>query len=120
MLIIILDHLLTAQKVNADLVMGGACAFVLIGFFWAHLYYLLDFFHPHSFKGLEKFEDDFLDYIYYSFVTLTTAGYGDVIPVTNQARGLTILEAIIGQLYLAIMVARLVGSHAQNINKINN
>ena len=51
--------------------------------------------------------------IYYSFVTLATLGYGDVVPKTEVARGLAVLEAIAGQLYIAVMVARLVGAQLQ-------
>ena len=48
---------------------------------------------------------------YYSLVTMTTLGYGDIVPVTPAARSLTTLEAVVGQLYLAVLVARLVGLH---------
>jgi len=49
---------------------------------------------------------------YYSFITMTTVGYGDILAITKSARALSILEAITGQLYLAIMIGRLVGLHA--------
>jgi hypothetical protein len=52
---------------------------------------------------------DIWNFYYYSFVTLTTMGYGDILGVTKSARSLSILEAITGQLYLAIMISRLVG-----------
>jgi len=64
--------------------------------------------------GPSLVNDDFGDVygiFYYSFVTLTTLGYGDILAVSKQARGLTVLEAIIGQLYLAIMISRLVSLH---------
>src|SRR5262249_56877801 len=51
--------------------------------------------------------------IYYSFVTLATLGYGDVVPRTQVARGLAVLEAVGGQLYIAVMIARLVGAHIE-------
>ena len=96
------------------MIMGGACAFVLIGIVWAYIYYLLEIFQPNSFKAAEPLGDDLGDFMYYSFVTLTTLGYGDVLAVSKQARGLTILEAIIGQLYLAIMISRLVSRHTSD------
>jgi voltage-gated potassium channel len=111
MLIMILKHLLTEKEVTGDLIMGGACAFVLLGLVWAFAYYLLEIYQPNSFKGIEKRSDDMWDFFYYSFVTLTTLGYGDILAVSKQARGLTVLEAIIGQLYLAIMISRLVSLH---------
>jgi hypothetical protein len=109
MLMMIVKHLLTEREVTGDLIMGGACAFVLLGFVWAHVYYLLEIFHPNAFKDSDSLDNDLWDFVYYSFVTLTTLGYGDIVAVSKQARGLTILEAIVGQLYLAIMVGRLVG-----------
>jgi hypothetical protein len=59
--------------------------------------------------------DDIWNFYYYSFVTLTTVGYGDITALTKPARALSILEAITGQLYLAIMISRLVGLHASQI-----
>ena len=57
------------------------------------------------------------DVIYFSFTTLTTLGYGDNLPVNNYARNLTILESALGQIFLTVLVARLVGLHlAQNLN----
>ena len=55
--------------------------------------------------------DDLWDFYYYSFVTLTTVGYGDILAMTKPARSLSILEALTGQLYLALMISRLVGLH---------
>jgi len=55
--------------------------------------------------------------MYFSFVTLATLGYGDLVPVGEVARGLAIIEAVSGQLFLAVMIARLVGSYAQMTRK---
>jgi hypothetical protein len=66
---------------------------------------------PDAFKGLESFRGNFAvagNLIYFSFVTLTTIGYGDIVPVHPYARGLANLEAVIGQLYPATLLARLV------------
>jgi hypothetical protein len=111
MFFMVLKHLITEQEVTADIVIGGACAFVLLGFIWAFAYYLLETVHPDSLKGVNPLSDDPSDYVYYSFVTLTSVGYGDILAVSQKARGLAILEAIVGQLYLAIMVSRLVSLH---------
>ena len=67
---------------------------------------------PKLFQGSEKPGDDLWIFYYYSFVTLTTMGYGDILSITKSARALSILEAITGQLYLAIMISRLEGIHA--------
>jgi hypothetical protein len=79
---------------------------------WAYAYYFLESFHPGSFSIVENSTDDLVDFNYYSFVTLTTVGYGDILAITRAARALSIFEAITGQLYLAIMISRLVGMHA--------
>lgn len=117
MLLMIVEHLIIEQKVTADIIMGSACAFVLLGFFWAYGYYLLEALQPNSFKGIEQPTDDLGEFMYFSFITLTSLGYGDIIAVSQQARGLTVLEAIIGQLYLAIMVSRLVGMYTSELQR---
>jgi hypothetical protein len=112
MLFMIWIHIVKENEVTTDLIMAAACAYILLGLVWAYAYYLLESFHPNSFKGSVKLGDDIWDFYYYSFVTLTTMGYGDILGITKSARALSILEAITGQLYLAIMISRLVGLHA--------
>ena len=119
MLIMIWTHIEMENEVTIDLIMAAACAYILLGMIWAYAYYFLESFHPGSFSTVENFADDLVDFNYYSFVTLTTVGYGDVLAITRAARALSIFEAITGQLYLAIMISRLVGLHASQsgINK---
>ncbi|MGZ8947641.1 MAG: potassium channel family protein [Methylococcaceae bacterium] len=112
MLIMIWTHIEMENEVTIDLIMAAACAYILLGMIWAYAYYFLESFHPDSFSTVENFADDLVDFNYYSFVTLTTVGYGDVLAITRAARALSIFEAITGQLYLAIMISRLVGLHA--------
>lgn len=112
MLFMIWIHIEKENDVTIELVMAAACAYILLGLVWAYAYYLLEIFHPNSFKASEKLSDDLWNFYYYSFVTLTTMGYGDILAITKSARALSILEAITGQLYLAIMISRLVGLHA--------
>ena len=100
------------NEITFDLIMAAACAYILLGLIWAYAYYFLESFHPNSFKASEKLGDDLWDFYYYSFVTLTSVGYGDIVAITKSARALSILEAILGQLYLAIMISWLVGQHA--------
>ncbi|HEY5141327.1 MAG TPA: ion channel [Methylococcales bacterium] len=112
MLVMIWTYIEKENEVTIDLIMAAACAYILLGLVWAHAYFLVEIFHPNSFKGSENMGDDIWNFIYYSFVTLTTVGYGDILAVTKSARALSILEAITGQLYLAIMISRLVGLYA--------
>ena len=63
------------------------------------------------------FNRPFVDLLYYSFVTLTTLGYGDITPLTEKAKSLTILEAFIGQVYFVVVLAWLVGMHVSRKSK---
>ena len=94
---------------------------MLVGLAWAFLFSLLEVLQPGSFN-LPELSAEPLDlaamevrrlsvFMYYSLVTLTTLGYGDITPVTPLARNLAAFEAVMGQLYIAILVARLVGLH---------
>ena len=85
---------------------------------WTYAYSVVSILVPGSFTvmggdvgALRLGGKDSLDAIYYSFVTMTTLGYGDVAPVSAPARALAVLQALTGQLYLAVLVARLVALH---------
>ena len=86
---------------------------------WTYAYRLIELVHPGSFSIADSQTMDYsAPFLYYSFVTLTTLGYGDIFPVTTTAKACAILEALIGQLFLVIMVAWLVGVHiSQSMNK---
>ncbi len=98
------------QEVTMDLIFAACCGYLLLGIIWAFVYYFIDLAYPGSFKGAEHMAEDIAEFTYYSFVTLTTMGYGDIIPISKQARAMAMLEAITGQLYLAILMGRLVGA----------
>jgi hypothetical protein len=112
MLVMIWMHIEKENEVTLDLIMASACAYILIGLVWAYFYHFVEVLHPKSFTLPWTPGDDLWDFYYYSFVTLTTVGYGDILALTKAARALSILEALTGQLYLAIMISRLVGLHA--------
>jgi uncharacterized membrane protein len=103
------------NQVKIDLIMAAACTYILIGMIWAYAYFFVESYHPGSFKMPEHLGNELSSFNYYSFVTLTTVGYGDIQALTRPARTLSILEAILGQLYLVIMISRLVGLHASQI-----
>lgn len=107
----ILKHIITEKTVTADMIMGGACAFILTGLTWGFAYHFLEIIHPNSLQGSSPLSTNSSDFIYFSFVTLTSTGYGDILPISPQARALAVLEAIFGQLYLAIMISHLVSLH---------
>ena len=113
-LIFILSQLLyfvvEAQRVSSDLIFASLCAYLLIGLVWAHIYLIMELFVPGAF-AINSDSSSTLPqlFIYYSFVTLTTLGYGDIVPVIPFAQSWAAMEAVMGQLYLAIVVARLMG-----------
>jgi voltage-gated potassium channel Kch len=109
----ILWNVLKEQEITTDTLYGAACAYLLSGYTWTTLYVLLEVLHPGSFyvgsaQNLDQVVN-FSDLIYFSLVTLTTLGYGDITPLTSPARSLAVLEAVFGVLYSAILIARLVG-----------
>ncbi len=115
---IILVHLFREKKITADLIMGSICVYFLIGLMWAYFFSILEIVQPGSFQISQGYDSDLSHFSYYSYVTMTTLGYGDITPISSPARNLAILEAIMGQLYLAILIARLVGVHiAQSLRK---
>ena len=97
--------------VTSRRIQGAIAVYLLLGLVWAHAYKLLYLMHPDAFNGAinESFESQ--TWIYYSFVTLTTMGYGDITAVHPLGRSLAISEALTGQIYLAVMLARLVALH---------
>ncbi len=111
-----LRHVLTAERVSEDTIFGSICVYLLLGLTWAHIYSLIEHVNPGSYLGLaqdyahSEFATNILrDFIYHSFTTLTTVGYGDIVPVSMLARTFNILEAIIGQVYMTVLVARIIG-----------
>jgi len=113
----ILRYVLRAGPVTADKIFASICVYLLMGYGWSFAFALLEDLQPGSFSGLEATasRDDYADRVvqlrYFSFVTLTTVGYGDILPKTPAARTIANLEAVMGQLYIAVLVARLVGLH---------
>lgn len=107
------SRVLGSSEVSADTLAGAACVYLLLGICWWFVYMALELAQPGSFTGLRPPGTEAaahrIDLIYFSFVTLTTLGYGDITPATAQARAFTIIEAVTGVLYIAILVARLVG-----------
>ena len=112
---LLLADVLRTGAVTANKIYGALCVYLLIGLTWGFMFLTLEGFQPGSFlvgqarsSGIEK---DPATLVYFSFVTLSTVGYGDITPLSPPARSLAFLEAIIGQIYLAVLVARLVGLH---------
>jgi hypothetical protein len=117
--IIILSFIFGEQEVTINVIHGAIVVYLLIAIMWAFIYSVLEIIQPGSFAiGEGQIEVGRLLFIYYSFVTITTLGYGDITPVTAPANSFAILEAVTGQIYLVVLVARLVGMHiAQSVDR---
>ncbi len=117
--VVILASLARQQRVTFNMICAALCVYLLLAVLWAIVYSLLEVLRPGSFVfGLaEEGETCRMRFgaeqsifpLYYSLVTMTTLGYGDIVPTSPSARMLAAVQAVIGQLYLAVLVARLVG-----------
>jgi hypothetical protein len=121
----LLHDLLWADRSTSERIFGALCAYVFIGILFALVYTHIEYRNPGSFAfpdhGLdqsEALESTLLPHFtYYSFVTLTTLGYGDIQPIAEPARTLSWMEALFGQLFLAVMVAGFVAQHMTERSK---
>jgi hypothetical protein len=112
-----LKRTLRPGRIDGYRVLGGIAGYLLIGLTWTFAYQLLIqhspgaiHFEPGLAEGLPRQPSELL---YFSFITLSTVGFGDVHPVTPVARALTVAEALVGQLYIAILIASLVAMALQ-------
>lgn len=116
--VVMFRHVFTSQKPNSETVFGALCIYMLIAFSFTGLYELVNKLQPHSFylnpatnthTLLNRF-----DFIYYSFGTMTALGASGITAVSNQARSLTVIQALLGIFYLAVLIARLMGAYRNN------
>jgi voltage-gated potassium channel Kch len=92
----------------SDRIFGAVVLYLLIGLIAAFAYSALYRIDPGAFSKLPAGTGDIDDWLYFSFVTLTTVGYGDITPIARSARAIAMLEALVGQLFPAIIIARFV------------
>lgn len=114
---VILREIHREEGVTADCIFGAFCGYLLSGLAFGHVFTILELVEPGSYAGdgwnhQSPVHHHFV-LTYFSFLTLTTVGYGDVIPRSDLARGLAVVEAIVGQFYLAVLVAELIGKRIQ-------
>lgn len=108
-----LNVIFRADESNFDRIIGAVCLYLMLGLAWAIVYSLFHWAEPESFAGLPadatiQFDSSF---VFFSFVTMAALGYGDIVPLTPTLRTFTYMQAIVGQFYLAIMVASLVSTY---------
>lgn len=110
-------QVLFTGEIDGNKILGSICLYLLLGLIWAILYTLLQITFNDAFSNLNNAREWFIlfpDFIYFSFVTLTTLGFGDISPTQPVARFLVYFQAIVGQFYIAVLVATLVGSRMTN------
>ncbi len=119
LVVVILSFIFSERKVTINVIYASIVVYLLIAIMWAFVYSVLECIHPGSFvTGEGQIEAGRRLYIYYSCVTITTLGYGDITPTTDLSNTFSFLEAVTGQLYIAILIARLVGIQiAQSMNR---
>ena len=113
------QRVLEDEYVDINRIAGAISIYMLIGLIWTSLYFFLSLLDPQSFNGLSdtssaalKLHDTiYMDLLYYSYVTLSTLGYGEITPASRAAQSLSYLEAICGIMYVAVLVSALVGSY---------
>ena len=111
----IFSDVFSQRSIHRDTLFGAICIYLLLGFLWSYFYLLLVWLTPNAFSiDPSKLASDSElsgNLLYYSYTTLTTVGYGDITPVSLQARSIAIIEQITGVFYIAIMMARLVSMY---------
>ena len=108
--IIAAKQVLLVGDIDGNKIIGSLTLYLLLGLIWAMIYLLILSFDPQAFSGIEAstWQQAFSRVAYYSFVTLTTLGYGDILPTNHIAEFFVYMEAIIGVFYMAIIVASLI------------
>ena len=128
--VVILVFLSREQRVTFNMIFASLCVYLLLGVLWAEVYSLLEVLEPKSFvfvyaeepsgRSMRFGGERTVFPLYFSLVTMTTLGYGDIVPMSSAARMFAAVQAVTGQLYLTVLVARLVGLHISQGSKRRN
>lgn len=124
--VFLLWRILFRRDVTSNTIFASLCIYLMLGYIWAFYYSMLEVVLPGSFvidtevfrfqMGHDHLYTELYYFMYYSFTTLTSLGLGDIMPASPWARVLTVLESVIGQIYLVVLVSRLVGLHISQRN----
>ena len=111
----LLLFILRAPRVNSEVVCAGVSVYLMLGLCWMFAYLIVDRVHPHAFAYTVGPAPDVMDKFtcyYFSYATLSTLGYGDIVPISRVARMLAAMEAMTGTLFIAVLISRLVSLYS--------
>jgi Ion channel len=119
--VVIFRRVFSKAHADSESICGALCIYLFVGFSFTSIFLLLTYFEPHAFY-LDPLVNshaalDRLDAMYYSFGTMTSLGAAGITPVSGEARLLTISEALLGVLFLAVLVSRLLSAYGRNEGK---
>jgi hypothetical protein len=124
-IVVILLHLFRSDRVTGDMIAASMCVYMLMAVLWAEAYSIVWMLEPTAFSdalvpvvSAEFGPPGHPSVLYFSLVTMTTLGYGDVVPRVGYARTMAAMQAVTGQLYIAVLVARLVGVHIAQSRRV--
>ncbi|MET0628860.1 MAG: ion channel [Acidimicrobiia bacterium] len=109
--VVILNRILRHETIGTETILGAVCVYVLLGIAFAGVYAAVDDFDHGSFFAQMHTPATNVEFLYFSFITMTTVGYGDLSPATDVGRVLVTFEALLGQVFLVTLVARLVSMY---------
>ena len=109
----IIGYIVSSEEVTREIIFAAIVSYLFIAIIWSFGYSALELVEPGSFKMPDEMNSsgESFSFFYFSFITITTLGYGDVTPLTAKAASLAVVEALIGQIYLVVLVAWLVGMY---------
>jgi voltage-gated potassium channel Kch len=117
---LVVNQIFAEGTITVNKIAGGVAVYILLGHLWSSFYLTIYIIHPSSFQyggELIQSNEAVKQLSYFSFVTLTTIGYGDIIAVSSVARIVAILEGLLGQLFPAIFIAKLVSLQIEQAKK---
>ena len=112
-IVLFLKGMFRTEEVDLEVVSGAAVVYLFLGLLWGDFYFILEHLFPNSFAFAQEVDiHDYHLFNYFSYVTLSTLGYGEITPITRPAKSLASMEALVGQLYIAVLIARLVSIYS--------